>query len=199
LLFGIKLSTNFKQPYFSSNSVEFWHRWHISLSTWFRDYVFIPLGGSRDGVKKNVRNIFIVFLVSGLWHGAEWTFILWGIGHFVYYLFDKFIINSNGNSIFHKLNCFIIISILWIPFRSTDTSQFISLVSALPDSNLLGLPFGKFLQLKLMLLMSLLFIYEFLLSKRPIPKNLILHQTFWILLIVIFGNFSHNAFVYFQF
>ena len=199
LLFGIRLSMNFRQPYFSSNSVEFWHRWHISLSTWFRDYVFIPLGGSRSGIKKNIRNIFIVFLVSGLWHGAEWTFILWGTGHFIYYLFDKFIIRSSGSSIFNKFLCFIIISVLWIPFRTTDTAQFISLIMSLQDSVLLNLPFGKFVQVKLVFLTFLFFIYELFVSKKAIPKNLILHKTFWIILIVLFGNFSHNAFVYFQF
>jgi D-alanyl-lipoteichoic acid acyltransferase DltB (MBOAT superfamily) len=70
--------TNFKTPYFSRDIAEFWRRWHISLSTWFRDYLYIPLGGSRVGKWKAVRNVFIIFLVSGFWHGANWTFIVWG-------------------------------------------------------------------------------------------------------------------------
>ena len=77
-LFGIQLMTNFKTPYFSRDLAEFWRRWHISLSTWFRDYLYIPLGGSRVGKWKAVRNVFIIFLVSGFWHGANWTFIVWG-------------------------------------------------------------------------------------------------------------------------
>ena len=77
-LFGIQLMTNFKTPYFSRDIAEFWRRWHISLSTWFRDYLYIPLGGSRVGKWKAVRNVFIIFLVSGFWHGANWTFIVWG-------------------------------------------------------------------------------------------------------------------------
>lgn len=77
-LFDIRLMTNFKLPYFSRDIAEFWRRWHISLNTWFVDYVYIPLGGSRHGKSKLVRNTFVIFLLSGLWHGAEWTFVLWG-------------------------------------------------------------------------------------------------------------------------
>ena len=80
-LFGIELMSNFKFPYFSRNIGEFWRRWHISLSSWFRDYLYIPLGGSRKGLSTSLRNIFIIFIVSGIWHGANWTFIIWGIIH----------------------------------------------------------------------------------------------------------------------
>ena len=80
-LFGIKLSTNFKFPYFSRDIAEFWRRWHISLSTWFRDYLYIPLGGSRGSKATILRNVAIIFLVSGLWHGANWTFVVWGGVH----------------------------------------------------------------------------------------------------------------------
>ncbi|MBR1784211.1 MAG: MBOAT family protein [Bacteroidales bacterium] len=80
-LFGIRLMQNFRTPYFSRDIAEFWRRWHISLTTWFRDYLYIPLGGSRVGKWKVVRNTFIIFLVSGLWHGANWTFIAWGFYH----------------------------------------------------------------------------------------------------------------------
>lgn len=77
-LFGIRLRSNFRFPYFSRNVAEFWRRWHVSLNTWFRDYLYIPLGGSRGGKWKSLRNIAVVFLVSGLWHGANWTFVVWG-------------------------------------------------------------------------------------------------------------------------
>lgn len=85
-LFGIKLMSNFKMPYFSRDIAEFWRRWHISLNTWFRDYVYIPLGGSRVGKTKMIRNTFAIFLLSGLWHGANWTFILWGAYHAMLFL-----------------------------------------------------------------------------------------------------------------
>ena len=80
-LFGIRLMKNFDKPYFARNIAEFWRRWHISLTTWFRDYLYIPLGGSRCGLLKKIRNTFAIFLVSGFWHGANWTFIIWGAFH----------------------------------------------------------------------------------------------------------------------
>lgn len=85
-LFGINLIRNFAYPYFSRDIAEFWRRWHISLSTWFRDYVYIPMGGSRVGRLKIVRNIFVIFIVSGFWHGANWTFIIWGALNAIYFL-----------------------------------------------------------------------------------------------------------------
>ncbi len=85
-LFGITAMRNFAFPYFSRDIAEFWRRWHISLTTWFRDYLYIPLGGSRSGKWKSIRNTFIVFLVSGLWHGANWTFVLWGFVHALFFL-----------------------------------------------------------------------------------------------------------------
>jgi D-alanyl-lipoteichoic acid acyltransferase DltB (MBOAT superfamily) len=85
-LFGFELLTNFKFPYFSRDIAEFWRRWHISLSSWFRDYLYIPLGGSKNGKWLSIRNIFIIFIVSGFWHGANWTFIAWGGIHAAMYL-----------------------------------------------------------------------------------------------------------------
>ncbi len=85
-LFGVKLMRNFNVPYFSRDIAEFWRRWHISLNTWFRDYVYIPLGGSRTTKAKIVRNTFVIFLLSGLWHGANWTFIAWGAYHALLFL-----------------------------------------------------------------------------------------------------------------
>ena len=85
-LFGIRLMRNFNMPYFSRDIAEFWRRWHVSLTTWFRDYLYIPLGGSRCGILKKVRNTFIIFLVSGLWHGANWTFVVWGVFHAICFL-----------------------------------------------------------------------------------------------------------------
>jgi D-alanyl-lipoteichoic acid acyltransferase DltB (MBOAT superfamily) len=80
-LFGFELLSNFKFPYFSRDVAEFWRRWHISLSSWFRDYLYFPLGGSKNGKYKAIRNTFVIFLVSGFWHGASWNFIAWGFIH----------------------------------------------------------------------------------------------------------------------
>ena len=88
-LFGINLMENFNYPYFSINIGDFWKRWHISLTTWFRDYLYIPLGGSKKSIIFSLRNVGIVFLISGLWHGANWTFIFWGLfmSHFICHIF----------------------------------------------------------------------------------------------------------------
>lgn len=85
-LFGIRLMRNFAYPYFARDVAEFWRRWHISLSTWFRDYLYIPLGGNRGSIPKQARNVFVTFTLSGLWHGASWTFVVWGFLHSLFYL-----------------------------------------------------------------------------------------------------------------
>ena len=97
-LFGFNLKQNFAFPYFSRDIAEFWRRWHISLSTWFRDYLYIPLGGSRGGIWNKIRNVFIIFIVSGFWHGANWTFIVWGVLNALYFL-PVFITNNNRNNL----------------------------------------------------------------------------------------------------
>jgi D-alanyl-lipoteichoic acid acyltransferase DltB (MBOAT superfamily) len=97
-LFGIELLKNFAFPYFSRDIAEFWRRWHISLSSWFKDYLYIPLGGSKGGKWKSIRNIFIIFLVSGFWHGANWTFLIWGLLNALYFL-PLLLRNKNRNHI----------------------------------------------------------------------------------------------------
>jgi len=97
-LFGIELLRNFSFPYFSRDIAEFWRRWHISLSTWFRDYLYIPLGGSKGGTLLKVRNTFIIFIVSGFWHGANWTFIIWGFLNALY-IMPSILFNTNRNNL----------------------------------------------------------------------------------------------------
>ncbi len=137
-LFGFKLMSNFKFPYFSRDIGEFWRRWHISLSTWFRDYLYIPLGGSKRGTWSSIKNIFIIFMVSGFWHGANWTFILWGFIHAILYipLFlrgknDRFNtpIFSNNNylqklkEIYQMGFTFFSTMIAWVFFRSESVKD----------------------------------------------------------------------------
>ena len=141
-LFGFELMINFKTPYFSKNIAEFWRRWHISLSTWFRDYVYIPLGGSQQSTIITIRNIFIIFLVSGLWHGANWTYVIWGGLNALYFL-PSFLLKKNRKYINQQkrlnfipsiketlniLSTFSITVFAWIFFRSNsllDAFQFI--------------------------------------------------------------------------
>ena len=137
-LFGFELMSNFKFPYFSRNIGEFWRRWHISLSTWFRDYLYIPLGGSKHGKLRSIRNIFVIFLVSGFWHGANWTFIVWGVYHSILFL-PSFLFNTNRNytssiigenSFLPTLKellqvgiTFLLVSIGWVFFRSENINN----------------------------------------------------------------------------
>ncbi len=201
--FGINLSVNFNRPYFSTNPVRFWRRWHISLSTWFRDYVFIPLGGSRVNSFFTIRNIFIVFILSGLWHGADWTFIIWGVGHFIFYL-CYFILNkyygSNCNKYLSIFSTFIIVSLLWIPFRAANISETIMILKGLLDFKLISVPLGLFVQLKMFMILVIFFSYELILELKE-EKNLTNYFSliFLTMTILFFGNFSNNSFVYFQF
>lgn len=135
LAMGYRLIDNFKQPYFAQSIGEFWQRWHISLSTWFRDYVYIPLGGNKASTFTWIRNILFVFALSGLWHGANWTFIVWGLAHGASYLIESFIkfnygmdkaptlcIAAVGKSL-RMAKTFLLVTFIWIFFRATSMNQ----------------------------------------------------------------------------
>ncbi len=153
-LFGFTLMQNFSFPYFSRDIAEFWRKWHISLSTWFRDYLYIPLGGSRGSVGMKIRNTFIIFLVSGFWHGANWTFVVWGALHAIYFL-PLMLLNRNRlskgtvaqghwlptlkESIQVGSN-FILVIIAWIFFRANNMEHAISYLRHLFSKTLFSLP-----------------------------------------------------------
>ena len=153
-LFGFELMQNFATPYFSRDIAEFWRRWHISLTTWFRDYVYIPLGGSRGNKWQQIRNTFIIFAVSGLWHGANWTFIVWGLLNALYFL-PLLLLNKNRahldvvarGKLFPNLKdigqilvTFLLINFSWIFFRASSLSQAWLYVQGLFSSSLFALP-----------------------------------------------------------
>ena len=139
---GFELMDNFRQPYFSTSIAEFWRRWHISLSSWFKDYLYIPLGGNRKGTVRKYFNLMVVFLVSGLWHGASWNFVIWGALHGVYQIFGavtlntrKFcceILNINRQTTHYKLFqraiTFALVTFGWIFFRSEGLTQAVVIV-----------------------------------------------------------------------
>ena len=134
---GFDLMKNFNRPYFATSIIEFWRRWHISLSSWFRDYLYIPLGGNRKGEARWIANVFIVFLVSGFWHGANWTYVAWGALHGVYNMLNiwlnKFTHKATGvlkkivSFITHKSIAipftFVLVSFAWVFFRANNISQ----------------------------------------------------------------------------
>lgn len=129
-MLGIDLMKNFTTPYFSSSFSEFWKRWHISLSTWFRDYLYVPLGGNRKKEYRIFLNIFITFLLSGLWHGAQITFVIWGALHGLVLIFEKKI-NFKINKSIAMLLVFTITTLFWIPFRAENVSQLMILTTSL--------------------------------------------------------------------
>jgi D-alanyl-lipoteichoic acid acyltransferase DltB (MBOAT superfamily) len=153
-LFGIELLRNFAFPYFSRDIAEFWRRWHISLSTWFRDYLYIPLGGSKGGTWMKVRNTFIIFLVSGFWHGANWTFIIWGFLNALF-IMPSIIFNTNRNNIdivargkyfpsikdfFSILLTFCLTVFAWIFFRASSLDHAIKYISTIFSKSILTVP-----------------------------------------------------------
>jgi D-alanyl-lipoteichoic acid acyltransferase DltB (MBOAT superfamily) len=217
-LFGIRLLKNFSFPYFSRDIAEFWRRWHISLSSWFRDYLYIPLGGSKLGKLISIRNTFIIFLVSGFWHGASWNFIIWGLYFCILLIGEKLFINQLLNKahivIKHFYALFFII-IGWAIFYFTDLAKL---------SDFLGLLFGTngfFLndievitvvkENILWLLVALLFstpFYSYFLIKIESNKSKLLNINYLIPFfnivmlfssIAVLVNKTYNPFIYFRF
>ena len=153
-LFGFDLKQNFAFPYFSRDIAEFWRRWHISLSTWFRDYLYIPLGGSRGGTIMKIRNTFAIFLVSGFWHGANWTFICWGAINALYFI-PLLLSNNNRNNLnvvaegkilpslrelIAMLTTFSLTVFAWIFFRAENIKHAFSYIAGVFSSSILSMP-----------------------------------------------------------
>ena len=153
-LFGFNLMQNFSFPYFSRDISEFWRRWHISLSTWFRDYLYIPLGGSRGSLGLKIRNVFIIFIVSGFWHGANWTYIIWGALNAIYFL-PIFLLNKNRVNLEFSNNLnvlgtlkdigkmiftFSLTTFAWIFFRAESVCHALSYISKLFSPSLFSIP-----------------------------------------------------------
>lgn len=216
-LFGFELMSNFKFPYFSRNIGEFWRRWHISLSTWFRDYLYIPLGGSQKGKWKSIRNVFIIFAVSGFWHGANWTFIFWGLFHAILFL-PSFIFNTNRKyttsiiaqntllpspkELIQVITTFILVTIGWVLFRSEtiiDAFNYLNKMIVeinIPKSNRAVIPY-----------VIILIILDFIIRKNE--RHLILSNKkainnslyilFAISIFLLFFKEIQTGFIYFQF
>ncbi len=224
-LFNIRLCTNFRYPYFSRDIAEFWRRWHISLSTWFRDYVYIPLGGSRGSLLKKIRNTFIIFLISGFWHGANWTFISWGTIHAILFI-PLLLANKNRKhtgsltldlklssftTLIAIVSTYFMVSIAWVFFRANSIDVALSYLSDLFNS-LIHNPGIILLFVKTLLTqftfyaILILLIVEWLNRNLDhglarIPNNIILRQFAYILIgyLIIFHSGHQQEFIYFQF
>ncbi len=214
-IFGIDLMQNFRTPYFSRDIAEFWRRWHISLSTWFRDYLYIPLGGSRGSTALKVRNTFAIFIVSGFWHGANWTFIIWGLINALLFLplllakRNRSNLNDPEISDLHRiLLTFSITTIAWIFFRADSLSHATDYLQNIAIWNS-----GKSLSIKptLVVYIALLFLGDWIgrkhdfslniltegvLSKSPLMRLTLYLSLAYLILLYIGGQ---QNFIYFQF
>ncbi len=219
-LFGIELLRNFNYPYFSRDIAEFWRRWHISLSSWFKDYLYIPLGGSKGGKWMQVRNTFIIFIVSGFWHGANWTFIAWGFLNAVYFL-PLLLTNNNRNNIsivaensalptakeFLQMGLtFFITMIAWVFFRSESIGQALSICREIFSPTLFSMPSQRplfmFLAIGFFLLLEWMgrrnrFALETLLVQKPRVIRWGLYYILMIAILLFAGK--EQTFIYFQF
>ncbi len=220
-LFGFKLMRNFAFPYFSRDIGEFWRKWHISLSSWFRDYVYIPLGGSRTTPRGRLKNIFVTFTVSGFWHGANWTFIIWGMLHGLYYtpvmLFGKQ--NRFGKEVaarrflpgFREFGAititFLLVLLAWIFFRAESLTSSIHYIAQLfsPPYFNGALYHGQYVE-PLLFCIVLIAIEWFQRDKQhgleighwPRPTRWLAYYAVCMALL-LFGNFGEVSFIYFQF
>ena len=227
-LMGIDIMNNFNSPYFAKSITEFWRRWHISLSTWFRDYLYIPLGGSRKGLQRTYWNLFIVFLVSGLWHGASMNFVIWGAMHGVFIVLEK-MLNKNKqkgesstptltNKFFNGLFTFSVVTFLWIFFRADTFTDAILVVKNLFNWNYenlfngslfnLGLTANEFLWVLVFIVIMLIVEYynSFIksISQLLLQQHIALRWTVYLVfvfIILIFGAYGgeQQEFIYFQF
>ncbi len=222
-LFGIDLLKNFNYPYFSRDIAEFWRRWHISLSTWFRDYLYIPLGGSKGGNWMRIRNTFIIFLVSGFWHGANWTFIFWGFLNALFIMLS-IILKTNRNNIeivahdrhlptfrefVNILLTFGLTVFAWVFFRADSVAHAFDYISGILQPSFFTFPTLNKSALATLLLIGFMLCIEWLGRRNNYGiEKLFFHQPqivrwlFYAFIIMLIGLFLHteeSPFIYFQF
>ncbi|MEO6231198.1 MAG: MBOAT family O-acyltransferase [Ferruginibacter sp.] len=223
-LFGIDLLRNFAFPYFSRDIAEFWRRWHISLSSWFKDYLYIPLGGSKCGTWMKVRNTFIIFLVSGFWHGANWTFIVWGLLNALY-IMPSIIFNTNRSNLdivakgkifpnikecFQMAITFSLTAFAWIFFRAANIGDAIRYISKIFSRSLFTSPYfeNRILTIQTICLIVIFFLIEWFGRENKYAieslgikwKRPFRYAMYYILIVSIFWfSGKEQQFIYFQF
>jgi len=223
-LFGFNAMRNFAFPYFSRDIAEFWRRWHISLTTWFRDYVYIPLGGSRVSKIKIIRNTFIIFLISGFWHGANWTFVVWGALHALFFL-PLLLTNNNRKNVktvaqgrtfptikelFQMVTTFALVVFAWIFFRADNIGHAWSCIVQIFSSSLFSVPKfnGMFNALITILFIVIFMIVEWIgrsnqyaIEKIGLLRNKTLRYLAYYAIVISIFWFSgqEQQFIYFQF
>ncbi|MDM1521809.1 MBOAT family protein [Empedobacter sp. 225-1] len=222
-LFGIELLKNFNYPYFSRDIAEFWRRWHISLSTWFRDYLYIPLGGSRGGNWMRVRNTFIIFIVSGFWHGANWTFIFWGFLNALF-IMPSILLKTNRTNLeivaqdrffptfrelFNMMLTFALTVLAWIFFRSNSITHAFEYIGGIFNQSLFTFPTLRKSALATLFLVVFLLLTEWMgrrnnygIEKLLLKKPRWVRWSFYAFVLMLIGLFlqtEESPFIYFQF
>lgn len=210
-IFGFHFNENFNYPYVSASVKEFWRRWHISLSTWFRDYVYIPLGGSRQGTMKTYRNLLIVFFLTGFWHGAAWQFIVWGLYHGLFLVLERIgldkLLRRLPRAVQH-LYTLLVVLIGWVFFRADTLLQALTYLKSmfrfsafgLTDVNILSHLTGEFLLFSAVAVIICLPVFDQLRKKttdRPV-WDLCYLAVFGMAVCYMLGS-SYNPFIYFRF
>ena len=208
---GFRLMENFRRPYFATSVGEFWHRWHISLSTWFKDYVYIPLGGNRVGRLRNYFNLLVTFVISGIWHGANWTFFLWGTLHGFLLCIEKALgIGKQKftgiNKFFHWAITFVLVCLAWILFRANNLSDAMMVIKGIFTNP--GVPKPEYANfIAIGMAMTILLIKEFADEYQwPVrvadSKSWIVRHVYLVMMIayiILFGVLGGDQFIYFQF
>ena len=208
---GFRLMENFRRPYFASSIGEFWHRWHISLSTWFRDYVYIPLGGNRVCRARQYFNLLVTFIVSGIWHGANWTFICWGTLHGVLLCIEKALgigqqKYSGISRLCHWAVTFVLVSLAWVLFRADSLHDALTIITGIFTSP--GVPHAD-----TKTFMALALVFPVLILKETANEyqwNIhVSGSRYWIVrhvyiaamiaLVLLLGILGSDQFIYFQF
>lgn len=220
-LFGFNLKQNFAFPYFSRDIAEFWRRWHISLSTWFRDYLYIPLGGSRGSTWNKIRNTFVIFVVSGFWHGANWTFIVWGLLNALYFLplllgkrnrnhlnvVAKDSVLPNIKECLGMLLTFLLTVLAWIFFRAENITHAFNYIQEMLSKDFFTIPLIR--PKDIIILVFVFMIIEWIGRKHQYAievlfrnKSRLLKWSFYMILmalVLLFSNETPQEFIYFQF
>ena len=216
-LMGFDISDNFRTPYLAKNIAEFWHRWHISLSTWFRDYVYFPLGGSRVKFGRWAFNILVVFVLSGIWHGAAWTFLFWGFAHGLLHIVEKALRNrfpyKEPNSKWLSISLdalriaktFVLVTLFWVMFRATDFANmrdiFVAAVTNFGGGQSLAVKPEVWLYLALFILSDLLLFntrFDAWCEGKPMVVRWLIYALL-IFLIIACSSVNSFPFIYFQF
>lgn len=214
---GIDLMENFRRPYLAKSIKEFWSRWHISLSTWFRDYLYIPIGGSRVKFSRHMMNLLIVFVISGIWHGASWTFVIWGMLHGVYQiieiLLNKYVYKdkkrSKGIVVINYITTFVLVCLAWVFFRANSVQDAFTIVSNIitfkEGGLFIGFAAGFVYSILLIIFLILAEInYEYLNNRLSMIYNRSITirtagYAILLLLMLMIGVFNGGQFIYFQF